>query len=242
MTEAYTRTQYCKWPCECPKSPPRCPVGISLVTDGCDCCKTCAKQRGESCTEADTCDFHRGLYCDYSGDRPRYEIGVCARKWCTYIFDLDIHWQLPFGLSSGWDLSLTVRSSAPPFVLFHFLIAVFILRTAGWMRNDIWILGCSQEQRANSIWRSPDLQVDDSVFPVAGGGAVVGWGWRKDMQLALKTSNIGVYMKTMTLRRCLWLISNSGYWGRIAHGILSRGSGMNRLLAKFLGAKLRSEP
>uniref|UniRef100_A0A8B9TWZ0 CCN family member 3 n=1 Tax=Anas zonorhyncha TaxID=75864 RepID=A0A8B9TWZ0_9AVES len=77
-TEAYTRTQYCKWPCECPKSPPRCSVGVSLVTDGCDCCKTCAKQRGESCTEADTCDFHRGLYCDYSGDRPRYEIGVCA--------------------------------------------------------------------------------------------------------------------------------------------------------------------
>lgn len=62
------------------------------------------------------------------------------------------------------------------------------------------------------------------------------------MQLALKTSNIGVYMKTMTLRRCLWLISNSGYRGRIARGILSRGSGMNRLLAKLLGAKLRSEP
>uniref|UniRef100_A0A8C3JFN4 CCN family member 3 n=1 Tax=Calidris pygmaea TaxID=425635 RepID=A0A8C3JFN4_9CHAR len=79
MTEAYTRTQYCKWPCECPKSPPRCSVGVSLVTDGCDCCKTCAKQRGENCTEADTCDFHRGLYCDYSGDRPRYEIGVCAQ-------------------------------------------------------------------------------------------------------------------------------------------------------------------
>ncbi|OXB55416.1 hypothetical protein ASZ78_011664 [Callipepla squamata] len=77
-TEAYTRTQYCKWPCECPKSPPRCSIGVSLVTDGCDCCKMCAKQRGESCTEADICDFHRGLYCDYSGDRPRYEIGVCA--------------------------------------------------------------------------------------------------------------------------------------------------------------------
>ncbi|NXJ37301.1 WISP1 protein, partial [Ciconia maguari] len=79
MSKAYTRTQYCKWPCECPKSPPRCSVGISLVTDGCDCCKMCAKQRGENCTEADTCDFHRGLYCDYSGDRPRYEIGVCAQ-------------------------------------------------------------------------------------------------------------------------------------------------------------------
>ncbi|KAL8181778.1 UNVERIFIED_CONTAM: WNT1-inducible-signaling pathway protein 1, partial [Gekko kuhli] len=78
VTEAYTRTQYCKWPCECPKMPPTCPVGVSLLTDGCDCCKMCAKQLGENCTEADTCDFHRGLYCDYSRDRPRYEIGVCA--------------------------------------------------------------------------------------------------------------------------------------------------------------------
>ena len=191
MTEAYTRTQYCKWPCECPKSPPRCSVGVSLVTDGCDCCKMCAKQRGESCTEADTCDFHRGLYCDYSGDRPRYEIGVCARKWCTYIFDLDIHWQLP----SVWAVVeiyliryLAVHSSAPPFIIFHFLTAVLILRAVGWMRNDIWILalwvGCSQEQGATSIWRSSDLQVDDFVFPVTGGCAVVGWRWRKDRYAA----------------------------------------------------------
>lgn len=75
-----------------------------------------------------------------------------------------------------------VRSSAPPFII-HFLIAVFVLRAVGWLRNDIWILalwvGCSQEQGATSIWSSSDLQVDDSVFPVTGGGAVVGWGWRK---------------------------------------------------------------
>ncbi|XP_030046074.1 CCN family member 4 isoform X1 [Microcaecilia unicolor] len=76
--ESYNRTQYCKWPCECPDSSPRCPMGISLIVDGCNCCKTCAKQLGENCTEADTCDPHKGLYCDYSRDRPRYEIGVCA--------------------------------------------------------------------------------------------------------------------------------------------------------------------
>lgn len=28
--------------------------------------------------------------------------------------------------------------------------------------------------------QSLDLQADDSVFPVTGGGAVVGWGCRKD--------------------------------------------------------------
>ncbi|KAG8133960.1 hypothetical protein E2320_011703 [Naja naja] len=39
----------------------------------------CAKQIGEKCTEVDICDTHRGLYCDYSRDAPRYEIGVCAQ-------------------------------------------------------------------------------------------------------------------------------------------------------------------
>ncbi|KAH0617420.1 hypothetical protein JD844_015610 [Phrynosoma platyrhinos] len=78
VTEVYTRTQYCKWPCECPETDPVCPAGVSLLIDGCECCKMCAKQIRENCTEADICDVHRGLYCDYSRDRPRYEIGVCA--------------------------------------------------------------------------------------------------------------------------------------------------------------------
>lgn len=75
-----TRPEFCKWPCECPQSPPRCPLGVSLITDGCECCKICAQQLGDNCTEAAICDPHRGLYCDYSGDWPRYAIGVCARK------------------------------------------------------------------------------------------------------------------------------------------------------------------
>ncbi|KAL7874233.1 hypothetical protein SRHO_G00052030 [Serrasalmus rhombeus] len=76
--DPYNRTQYCKWPCKCPKSPSVCPPGVSLLTDGCDCCKACAKQVGETCNEKDTCDYHKGLYCDYSADKPRYEKGVCA--------------------------------------------------------------------------------------------------------------------------------------------------------------------
>ena len=75
-----SRPQFCKWPCECPAAPPRCPLGVSLVTDGCECCKACAQQLGDNCTEAAVCDPHRGLYCDYSGDHPRYAVGVCARK------------------------------------------------------------------------------------------------------------------------------------------------------------------
>ncbi|XP_021107461.1 WNT1-inducible-signaling pathway protein 1 isoform X3 [Heterocephalus glaber] len=70
--------EFCKWPCECPLSLPRCPLGVSLVTDGCECCKICAQQLGDNCTEAAVCDPHRGLYCDYSRDSPRYAIGVCA--------------------------------------------------------------------------------------------------------------------------------------------------------------------
>lgn len=78
--DVYNRTQYCKWPCECPDVTPTCPLGVSLLMDGCDCCKACARQVGEVCNEADTCDYHKGLYCDYSADKPRYEEGVCACK------------------------------------------------------------------------------------------------------------------------------------------------------------------
>nr|XP_055076898.1 cellular communication network factor 4a [Misgurnus anguillicaudatus] len=76
--EPYNRTQYCQWPCKCPKTPPTCPPGVSLIMDGCECCRACAKQWGEICNEKDNCDHHRGLYCDYSADKPRYEKGVCA--------------------------------------------------------------------------------------------------------------------------------------------------------------------
>ncbi|XP_039096148.1 CCN family member 4 [Hyaena hyaena] len=79
LEDTSSRPQFCKWPCECPPSPPRCPLGVSLITDGCECCKMCAQQLGDNCTEAAVCDPHRGLYCDYSGDSPRYAIGVCAQ-------------------------------------------------------------------------------------------------------------------------------------------------------------------
>uniref|UniRef100_A0A8C5WN32 CCN family member 3 n=1 Tax=Laticauda laticaudata TaxID=8630 RepID=A0A8C5WN32_LATLA len=79
LCRATKEDPYCKWPCECPTTAPVCPSGVSLLTDGCECCKMCAKQIGEKCTEVDICDIHRGLYCDYSRDAPRYEIGVCAQ-------------------------------------------------------------------------------------------------------------------------------------------------------------------
>lgn len=82
--EVQHRKEVCHWPCRCPQKA-SCPPGVSLVRDGCGCCKICAKQPGDVCNEADLCDPHKGLYCDYSADRPRYETGVCA---CKCLLDL----------------------------------------------------------------------------------------------------------------------------------------------------------
>ncbi|XP_008310871.1 cellular communication network factor 6 isoform X2 [Cynoglossus semilaevis] len=74
---AAERRQFCQWPCKC-RQRPYCSPGVSAVLDGCGCCKTCARQIGESCNERDVCDPHKGMFCDFSADRPRFEVGVCA--------------------------------------------------------------------------------------------------------------------------------------------------------------------
>ncbi|KTF75393.1 hypothetical protein cypCar_00021010 [Cyprinus carpio] len=71
------RRQFCSWPCKCGNRP-LCAPGVSSILDGCGCCKTCARQIGESCNERDLCDPHKSMYCDFSKDQPRYEVGVCA--------------------------------------------------------------------------------------------------------------------------------------------------------------------
>uniref|UniRef100_A0A5F5PHM4 Cellular communication network factor 4 n=1 Tax=Equus caballus TaxID=9796 RepID=A0A5F5PHM4_HORSE len=118
LEDTYSRPQFCKWPCECPASPPRCPLGVSLITDGCECCKMCAQQLGDNCTEAAVCDPHRGLYCDYSGDRPRYAIGVCARDshGCSRLrLTAPIHRQAhPFSPHPGEPAWLSLPALEPP--------------------------------------------------------------------------------------------------------------------------------
>uniref|UniRef100_A0A8D3A4Y1 CCN family member 2 n=1 Tax=Scophthalmus maximus TaxID=52904 RepID=A0A8D3A4Y1_SCOMX len=72
--------------CSCPSAPPQCPPGVSLVLDGCGCCRVCAKQMGELCTEKDVCDPHKGLDCDFGAPINR-RIGVCtAREGATCVF------------------------------------------------------------------------------------------------------------------------------------------------------------
>ncbi|XP_019911830.2 cellular communication network factor 6 [Esox lucius] len=71
------RKQFCQWPCKC-RAKPQCAPGVSSVLDGCGCCKSCARQIGDTCNERDICDPHKGMYCDFSKDLPRYEHGICA--------------------------------------------------------------------------------------------------------------------------------------------------------------------
>ncbi|XP_031236607.1 CCN family member 2-like [Mastomys coucha] len=72
--------QDCSAQCQCAaEAAPRCLAGVSLVLDGCGCCRVCAKQLGELCTERDPCDPHKGLFCDFGSPANR-KIGVCTAK------------------------------------------------------------------------------------------------------------------------------------------------------------------
>lgn len=79
---AQAAAQECSSQCSCPSTPPQCPPGVSLVLDGCGCCRVCAKQMGELCTEKDLCDPHKGLYCDFGAPINR-RIGVCTGEPLT---------------------------------------------------------------------------------------------------------------------------------------------------------------
>ncbi|XP_052440003.1 CCN family member 2-like isoform X1 [Carassius gibelio] len=71
--------QDCTRPCDCPPESPLCPVGTSLVLDGCSCCKVCARQAGEPCSFLEPCDHHKDLYCDY-GVLSDTETGICMAQ------------------------------------------------------------------------------------------------------------------------------------------------------------------
>lgn len=99
---AQAAAQECGNQCSCPSTPPECPPGVSLVLDGCGCCRVCAKQMGELCTERDVCDPHKGFYCDF-GARINRRIGVCTGEL------------LPLNLSCYCPLRATRILTFPPF-------------------------------------------------------------------------------------------------------------------------------
>ncbi|KAM4622648.1 CCN family member 5-like [Discoglossus pictus] len=68
--------QLCRTPCSCPWIPPRCHAGVSLIIDGCGCCRICARQLGESCNHIYVCDQTKELHCDYSTSANERE-GTC---------------------------------------------------------------------------------------------------------------------------------------------------------------------
>ncbi|XP_024895741.1 WNT1-inducible-signaling pathway protein 2 isoform X1 [Pteropus alecto] len=68
--------QLCPTPCACPWPPPRCPPGVPLVLDGCNCCRVCARRLGEPCDHLHVCDPSQGLVCQL-GAGPGGRGAVC---------------------------------------------------------------------------------------------------------------------------------------------------------------------
>uniref|UniRef100_A0A3B4B3P6 CCN family member 1 n=1 Tax=Periophthalmus magnuspinnatus TaxID=409849 RepID=A0A3B4B3P6_9GOBI len=56
--------------CLCPPEGPVCAAGVSIVPDGCGCCKVCAKQLNEDCSETEPCDYIKGLECNFDAHFP----------------------------------------------------------------------------------------------------------------------------------------------------------------------------
>ncbi|KAJ8285725.1 hypothetical protein GJAV_G00030200 [Gymnothorax javanicus] len=69
----------CPSECACSYSPPSCPPGISWITDGCGCCKVCARQFNQECSLQQPCDHIKGLHCHLvpGGDPDR---GLCRAE------------------------------------------------------------------------------------------------------------------------------------------------------------------
>ena len=68
--------------CECPAGRPSCPPGVSMVPDGCSCCKVCAAQLNQDCHAMQPCDHHKGLECNYGNDVGSTH-GICRGELST---------------------------------------------------------------------------------------------------------------------------------------------------------------
>uniref|UniRef100_UPI00398F3A81 CCN family member 1 n=1 Tax=Pristiophorus japonicus TaxID=55135 RepID=UPI00398F3A81 len=69
----------CPSGCQCPQEMPRCAPGVSLVLEGCGCCRVCAQQLNEDCSRAQPCDHTKGLECNF-GASPSALQGICRAR------------------------------------------------------------------------------------------------------------------------------------------------------------------
>ncbi|XP_078387247.1 CCN family member 1-like [Cetorhinus maximus] len=69
----------CPLECSCPSAPARCPPGVSVVLDGCGCCRVCAQQLNDDCSLEKPCDYLKGLECN-QGARLTGGSGICRAK------------------------------------------------------------------------------------------------------------------------------------------------------------------
>lgn len=74
----------CHYPCKCQKANDAlgCKSGVSIIEDGCKCCKMCARQQGDLCDTKDKCDEDKGLFCDFILDDGIR--GVCRVKFAKH--------------------------------------------------------------------------------------------------------------------------------------------------------------
>uniref|UniRef100_A0A3B4B107 CCN family member 1 n=1 Tax=Periophthalmus magnuspinnatus TaxID=409849 RepID=A0A3B4B107_9GOBI len=76
VTSLQTDLQFGQVKCLCPPEGPVCAAGVSIVPDGCGCCKVCAKQLNEDCSETEPCDYIKGLECNFGG-KYGADKGIC---------------------------------------------------------------------------------------------------------------------------------------------------------------------
>ncbi|XP_056148720.1 CCN family member 1-like [Lampris incognitus] len=69
----------CPQECRCPSEAPRCVPGVSLVPDGCGCCRVCARQLNEDCSKTEPCDHAKGLECNFGAGYGTAK-GICRAK------------------------------------------------------------------------------------------------------------------------------------------------------------------
>ncbi|XP_053294391.1 CCN family member 1 [Pleuronectes platessa] len=69
----------CPKECHCPLEVPTRAAGVSLMLDGCGCCRACVRQLFEDCSTSQPCDHTKGLECNFGGGYDSAK-GICRAK------------------------------------------------------------------------------------------------------------------------------------------------------------------